>query len=438
MSKQRFIKGTLILCAAGLLTRLIGFFYRIFLSHTIGAEGIGIYQLILPLQTLMLSISTAGIQMAISRLCASCFATKKNQEGCRYFFLGTLLSFSLSAFLSFLLYHYAGFFAGTILKDMRTEDLIRLLSFSIPLSAIHTCISSFYIARKDTRLPSFLQLSEQVVRIGITYLLFQIFSAEGKTLTAWIAVAGSLAGEVFSALTGSLFLGMHLHGLNVSLFSESKIRQYMSDLCSMAVPLSLNRILLTLLGSIEVVLIPGQLQLFGQSHSQALSVYGIFTGMALPLILFPSTITGSVSTLLMPSVAELQALGHRKRIRYVTRTICRLTFLMGALCCLGFFSFGTILGNTMFHNASAGNYIRSMAFLCPFLYLHTTLASILHGLGRSATCLIHNLIGAGIRLLFVMFSIPRLGIRGYLYGLLVCEMILTFLHLFALQKELER
>ena len=63
MSKERFFKGTFLLTSAGLISRIMGFFYRIFLSHTIGAEGIGLYQLVVPLQHLVLAMTTFGLSL---------------------------------------------------------------------------------------------------------------------------------------------------------------------------------------------------------------------------------------------------------------------------------------------------------------------------------------------------------------------------------------
>ena len=84
MSKKVFLKGTLILACTGLVSRIAGFFYRIFLSHAIGAEGLGLYQLILPLQGLMAALSYTGIQSALSRLIASRLALQeKNPESTR-------------------------------------------------------------------------------------------------------------------------------------------------------------------------------------------------------------------------------------------------------------------------------------------------------------------------------------------------------------------
>ena len=432
MSKKHFLKGTLILTCAGLFTRLIGFFYRIFLSQTIGAQGLGIYQLLMPVHGLVLAITTTGIQTAISRLAASDLALGKQKEARDSFTIGTASALLLSITVSFILYHHAEFFAVQILKEPRTMPLIQLLAFSFPLSTIHTCINSFSFARQKTGIPSLIQLLEQIVRVGATYLLYLIFLSESREITPVIALGGNLAGECAATLVSLLFIGRNFQMYHYTPLQIKQPLQGLTRIFQMSIPLTLNRVLLTLLGSIEVVLIPQRLQMYGLDSGDALSIYGIFTGMAMPLILFPSTVTNSASVMLMPSIAELQALGYRKRIRYVTAQASRYCVLLGTGCFLLFYFFGMPLGTLLFNSPAAGKYIHTLAFICPFLYLNTTLSSILNGLGKPGICLIHNVAALSIRISFVLFAIPRLGIRGYLYGILLSESVLSLLHLRAL------
>lgn len=120
----------------------MGFFYRIFLSHTIGAEGIGLFQLVLPLQTLLLAITSSGIQTALSRLIAAHFATGEHKKARDFFCLGTLLAFLFSCVASSLLFLKADFFAVQILREVRTEELRAFLLsaclwlFFIPVSTV--------------------------------------------------------------------------------------------------------------------------------------------------------------------------------------------------------------------------------------------------------------------------------------------------------------
>ena len=442
MSDRLFIRGTLILTLTGLASRLMGFFYRIFLSHTIGAQGVGIYQLTLPVHGIVLAACCMGIQAAISRLCASFTALGKEKESRDTLLLGTFLSVAFCGLLSFLVYWNADFVASSLLKEPRTEILLRILSFSFPLSALHSCINSFYYARKKTGIPAFIQLFEQSSRIGSTYMIYQILLSQEKEITPVIAAGGALFSEVVAAAACLLALGIDFSSeKNIESFSPenthnntTSVNSLTKEIAQIAVPHSVNRLLLTLLSGIEMVLIPQRLLLAGMSQADSLSVYGIFTGMALPLILFPATVTNSASVMLMPSVAGLQALGHEKRIRHVIRRTCETCFLFGAFCTFFFFLFGKTFGIFLFHSETAGIYIRTLAFICPFLYTNTALESILNGLGRPDACLFHNIAGVCIRIGFVLFSIPLLGIRGYFYGMLLSQLILTLLHFIYLNR----
>ena len=446
MSDKLFIKGTLILTLTGLVSRLMGFFYRIFLSHTIGAQGVGIYQLTLPVHAIVLAACCMGIQAAISRLCASFTALGKEKESRDALLLGTFLSMALCGLLSFLVYWNADFVASALLKEPRTAVLLRILAFSFPFSALHSCVNSFYYARKTTGIPAFILLLEQTSRIGSTYVIYLILISQKKEITPVIA-AGLLRRilRVFFCMCKGTHRNSpsavkyisHIQPASVKNNTATSINALIKGIAQIAVPHSVNRLLLTLLSGIEMVLIPQRLLLAGINRTDSLSVYGIFTGMALPLILFPATLTNSASVMLMPSVASLQALGHEKKIRHVIRRTCENCFFFGAFCTFFFFIFGKSLGNFLFHSETAGIYIRTLAFICPFLYTNTALESILNGLGRPDTCLFHNIAGVCIRIGFVFFSIPVLGIRGYFYGMLLSQLVLTLLHFIYLNR-LER
>ena len=429
MSKKLFIKGTLLLTFAGLLSRLMGFFYRIFLSHTIGAHGLGIFQLILPLQILIMSICASGIQTAISRLTAAEKVSKNpSRHISDYFVVGTVFSVVFSLVFSWFLYSYADFWAVQILKESQTSGLIRILSLSIPLSTLHTCISSYYLGRKQAGFPAGVQLLEQLFRTGGCYILYLICASQGRNITPAIAVGGNLIGEIASSFISLFAVSMHFKVTHYNIRNIRRPLSVLRKLLHISVPLTMNKILLTLLGSIEVILIPARLQMSGLTPKDSLSVYGIFTGMALPLILFPATLTNSAAAMLIPSITQLQTLGYQKRIQYVIGRIFRYCLLLGGSCLVFFLFLGEFLGNFLFHSQTAGIYIHTMSYICPFLYLNTTLTSVLNGLGKSGICLLHSVISVCIRISFVLFAIPVLGIRGYLYGILCSELALSILH----------
>ena len=126
MSKKHFFAGTFLLSTVGVISRIMGFFYRIFLSQTIGSRGIGLYQLVVPLQHMVLAVTTSGIQTALSRTVASQTALKQKKEAVDSFCVGTLFALGLSLAAMWIFYTFAGWFAGEILKEPETEALIRI------------------------------------------------------------------------------------------------------------------------------------------------------------------------------------------------------------------------------------------------------------------------------------------------------------------------
>ena len=428
------LKGTLILTLSGFLTKIIGFLYRIFLSQTIGAQGMGIYQLIFPIHTLCFALTVGGIQTAISRFVAARAALKDEQGARDIFFLATTLSMSLSFFVTFLLFRHASWFALHILLEEQCTPLLKVSVLSIPMGTFHSCVNGYYFARKKTSIPAWSQLVEQLARVSASYVIWMIWSREQHPITPLLAVSGLFFGELFSMLFSMLFILLDFRKYEYHILHMHTPYQSLKDIICLALPLTGNRLFINLLHSMESVLIPGHLRLYGLDSASALSVYGVLNGMALPLILFPSAVTNAVSVMLLPSVAENQATGNYDKIRSCIFTTIRCCLILGFLSTLFFYSTGDLLGLLLFKNEFAGTFIKTLSFICPFLYLSSTLSGILNGLGETGKYFLQNLLGLSIRLLFVFFVIPRYGIIGYLWGLLVSEVFITLLTLFFLRK----
>ena len=201
------------------------------------------------------------------------------------------------------------------------------------------------------------------------------------------------------------------------------------QLLGMVIPLTANRIVLNLLQSVESVSIPAGLRSYGYDNATALSVYGVLTGMAFPMIFFPNALTGSVSVMLLPLISESYARGDDEGIRRAVLRTVKYCFLLG-FSCMGFFLLtGKLLGEGLYQSPLAGHFIRTLSLICPFLYLDNTLSSILQGLGMAGRLFLINVTSLVVRLLFILLTVPHLGIQGYLYGLLVSQILQCALYL---------
>lgn len=421
---------------AGFISRFIGFFYKIFLSNTIGAKNLGIYQLIFPIYGICYTIYAAGIQTAISKLVAS--NNNKSDKSCiaSPFFTGTAISFFLSLSLSIALYIFSPFISTNILNEPSCKLLLQILSLVFPFCGLTACINGFYYALNKTFIPSLSQLIEQLSRVLTVYIYATFFANNITTCT--IAVIGLVVGEFISCIymiitllfnkkLTSIFTLYKNHSKKIQFFSVYKFISY-------TYPLTLNKLFLSTLSTIESIFIPIMLTKYGFSHNNALTTFGILTGMAFSFIMFPSTITNSLSVVLLPTISTVSASNDKNALKDTASKTIHYSFLIGLLSFNLFLFWGQDMGLCVFNNKDAGTYIQILAWLCPFLYTSTTLSSILNGLGKTKITFNNSIISSSIRLIFVLFIIPRLGILGYLLGILASSISLFLLDILFLNK----
>jgi stage V sporulation protein B len=441
MRRSNILKGTLILTMAGFITRVIGFFYRIFLSNTMGAELMGIYQLIFPVYGICFTIFATGIQTSISRLVAAELAKRNPKNVYKILRIGLFISVSLAIILSVLVYFNADFIAWRFLMEERSASSLRILAVCFPFCGITACINGYYYGLKKAGVPATTQLLEQIVRVLIVYAVALYVGNGDVKVTCELAVIGVVAGEVASSLYNlfSLFITKSPAKLLPygpdpnSIASRRKL--ITKSLLSLSVPLSANRLLLSILHSIEAVLIPAMLRRHGLSTQEALITYGILNGMSIPFILFPTALINALAVLLLPTVSEAQAVNNEKLIGKTTAVSIKYSLIIGIVSAGVFIIFGRDLGNAIFHNEYAGAYLVVLAWLCPFIYLTTTTSSIINGLGKAHVTFINSILGSLFKILLIILLIPGRGISGYLIALLFGQLIITALDIFAVVRN---
>ncbi len=434
------ITGTIILTLTGFASRFIGFFYRIFLSRMFGAEGMGIYQLISPVLALSFSLTVAGMQTAISKYVAGETMSRDYRSSFLHLSTGLILSMFLSILCTAGIYCFADEIAIYFLLEERTAPLLRIIALSIPMATVHSCINGYFYGIRKTTVPSLCQLSEQIVRVGSVYIIYYYCLKRSMTPTISFAVVGLVIGECASMLVSLIAVRAHFENVvppNYGLLFPRKLSAFQAAcnrLLKLAVPLSLNRIIINFLQSLEAIFIPNKLMNYGCDNAAALSTYGVLTGMSLPLILFPGAITNSICVLLLPIVSEADASENTSTIKKAVHKSIKYGFLLGISCTLFFLCTGKFLGNLLYQNSLSGNFIIILSFLCPLMYIASTLNSILNGLGKTSLTFLYSMVSLLVRLGFVFWGIPIWGIHGYLWGLLASQAVQTLLCMFAVRK----
>lgn len=442
--KKTIFTGTLILTFSGFLSRILGFYNRIFLSNLIGAKELGIYQLIFPVYMLCFTLVCHGFETGISNLTSRFYAMGERKNIHRLIRLTCTLSFLLSLFLLAFLWEGAGYLSTHLLHETSAAPALRIAALSLPFVAVKSCLHGYYIGLNRSSVPAASQLVEQCARVGSIYLLsisVYLFTADAR-IAAWGMVVGEIASTIYTAfayLYTSFVSEKNLfrkHSVRHDFVSRSTqpFSTMVREFFSFSIPLTINHFSLTIINSLENMLIPFMLVSYLGSQTRALECYGTLTGMALPFLFFPATIVNSLSVMLLPAISFSYKQKKMMQIRSTIAKSLHYCIIIGIFSTFGFLIYGNILGNLVFGSEEAGHYVYLFAILCPFMYAAQTLSSILNGFGSTRQTLYHNLLGMAMRIFFILTMIPSCGIRGYLYGLLAGYIVQILLDLFCILK----
>ncbi|MCD1258245.1 stage V sporulation protein B [Paenibacillus athensensis] len=433
MTKQSFIKGTLILMAAGILNRILGFIPRITLPRVIGAEGVGLYQMGWPFLVVMLTIVTGGIPVAIAKLVAEAEAERNEQR------VRSILRVSLGLTSSLGLVFTAVCLAGSkwitshLLTDPRVYYTFVCMSPIILIIGVSSVFRGYFQGRQNMIPTALSQIIETLIRIVMVLVCAKAMLPLGIEFAAAGAMIGVLLGEA----GGMLVLLLHFRSGRIP-----AVRASIGTLPAAASGSSLRRLLriaMPVTGSklvgagsylLESILIAQSLAAAGLSAAVATSQYGALQGMVIPVLLLPSALTFSLSVSLIPSLSEAAARKDLPTIHKRLHQSLRLALVTGAPFAALMFVLAEPICKFMYNQPDVGVMLKIMAPIALFIYLQAPLQAALQALDKPGAALINTFVGAAVKLTLIVWlaSKPELGIRGAIIAINANIVLVTALH----------
>ena len=429
MKKNTAVSGTLILASAGFVTRLIGFIYRILISRLIGAQALGLFGLISPIYFFAFSLCGSGVYMAVSKLAAEAQSDRSAQAVVLPGLTITVLT-SLAAVSALRL--FAEPLGLYFLGDARTIPALRLLSLALPFCVAGNCFKAYFLGVRKMLVPAADQVLEQLIRMGVIWLLAASLCQDNLQGACTIAVLGNVAGDIVSCLFAMSAYCIVCRKTKSGVWRLPK--HTWRRLLSLSAPLTVNRSVSSALSGLENIIIPKVLVRSGMSAASALASYGEFGGMAFPIILFPTLFTNALSTNLLPIVSSAKISGRYDRLGHAIEGALRVALYMGFFFGGLFLLTGDFLGQTLYNSPSAGNYICLLAFVCPFFYLQSILGGLMNGMDLQTDSLVHTVLCDGIRILILLLAVPVYGFHAFILSLILTNILLAVLNLHSLLR----
>ena len=449
MSKKTIIKGTLILTIAGLLTKILGFYNRIFLTRLIGVVELGKYQLIFPIYMFVFACCSQGISTTLTKQ-TSYYIGKGSKEKADYIFkLSICISTILSLLLALTIYLNSDLISYKLLKNTDCGILLRIITIAMPFVAIKSCINFYFIGIDKPGYHGFSHLIEQIIRISAAYILSLFVMAD--KVNAVLAVIAVVIGEVSATVISIViyyvnrikasnisYCKINKHSQNIKVKKTPLTSKEKKDIINYfkndAVPITINNLIFTLFSTLEAIIMPAMLFYYYNNSDTALEMFGIVTGIVIPFILFPATITTSLSTMLLPAISYANARKDIRAINSALKNCIVFCLFLGALASAGFYVLGIPMCEIAFKSKEAGILLKKLCLLCPLIYTSGNLTSILNGIDKSFFALICNVIGISIRICFIFLMVPNYGLNAYAIGMFTSYTVINLLMLFGLRR----
>ena len=439
--ESKFIKGALILTASNLVVKILGAVYRVPLMRILGKEGMGLFMAVYPFYTMMLSISTAGVPLAVSKLVSEKLALDNYTGAKQVFKVALILMFASGMVVTGALICIAPYYTANVLKVPRTLYPMVAIAPTIVFFATKAVYRGFFQGQERMGPSAIASIVEQLVRVGTIFTLAIILVKKSLEMGA----AGAAFGSVTGAAAGFIVLFTYFHrskreynqlAEQATANSLSPTKKVIKEIFILALPITIGSIIVPIVNMVDSTLILPRLQAGGFSEEAALGMLGIFSGAAMALVNVPSIFTLGLGASLLPAISKANAVKDLNAVDKLNRLSLKIGQIIALPSAVGLFILAEPISIFLFANAAVARPLSVVAFATIFIVLNQTTTPILQGLGKTYVPVTHMLIGLLPKLAINYFLTPiaSINILGPAFGTIITFAIASFLNLRAIHR----
>ncbi len=425
VNKQSVFYSSFLLFLSSVILHILGFLYRIILSRNIGADGMGLFSLVMPVYAILSSLVISGLSLSVSKFCAN---DKNNVQ--RIMKIAIYLFLTLFAVVGIVYALASGSIATHFLKESRLKTALLLMLPCLALTGIENITKACFYGQKKVVYPIISELLEQVVRIIAVFLLLAVFTPQTPMQAVTIIVLAMIISEIFSSSSMVIFYKIvfskkHKQGIIV------KTPKLFRQMLSLTVPVSLSNCTTTIIHAITTVMIPYRLVTAGLSWEDAISEFGILSGMIIPLLMLPTALIGPITTVIFPKISQGQSNNDAKDIKRKTAKSLHITSLICIPFLFVMIFFSRPIFVLIYNQTPTDQIVVSLCVCMIFAFFQSISNSILNATGYQtqvgASVIILSLLQIPVN--WFLVANPDFMLHGYVIGELLCSMIGAILSL---------
>lgn len=425
-SIKKLFFTTIALTLTSFLMKTVAVWFNVYLTGLVGTVGMGIFQLIMTVYAMSKTLAYGGMNLAATRLCIDDFEHTRHSMRRLLLCAGLLGLFALS-----LLFSLSEVLSQFWIQSKHAVIPLKVLAFSLPFVSLSSALNGYMTAARKMCRYSLIQLAEQLVKISMTIFLvnkFKNYSIESAIAKVCEAITIS---ELFSFV---LALWCYLSDIYKEKMTIEGKKGFLKRMSRLAIPDALGSYIRSGLNTLEHLLIPIGIRKSGAGASQAFSDYGTVQGLAIPILLYPSSILGVLSGLLVPEIAECKIKNNKIQQNYIINRVLNVSIIFSMLVTAVMLVFSKELSIVIYNSTDAAYFISLIAPLIPIMYLDMTTDGMLKGLDKQLDIMKINILDSILCVVLVFVLVPKIAVDGYIITIYVAEIINFLCSFYKLEK----
>ncbi len=423
--QNSFFGGAAILAAGILIVKHIGMFYKIPLINIIGEAGAADFNNAYNIYAVLLTVSTAGLPVAVSKLVSEANALDRRNQVRRTFRLALVLFLTLGISSFLVMFFRADALAG-MMNDSKAAAGIRALAPAVVCVGCLAALRGYSQGHSNMAPTSVSQIIEAlcklVVGLGLAFWLVK----QGKDPD--VAAAGAITGVTVGTVVALAYMVLDFllsRGLEDTRGTDrpDSAGSILANILKIAVPITLSSSMVGIVTVIDSSLVQGQLQSALDLTEQASrTLYGNYSG-ALNIYNLPTSLMAAITASVIPAVSAALARRDRRGAARITGSALRITALLSFPMGVGLFVLGTPIIRLLFPKlnvAVAGPLLSTLGIATPFVCMVLVCNSVLQAHGFINLPVIVMVLGGIVKIVNNYNLVGAIGIAGAPVGNILC------------------
>lgn len=369
MQKNKLIKNTFLLVLGGLITKILGFIIKILYTRILKEDGVSLITLIFPTYSLLLTISSFALPIAVTK-----YIAESKERKSKILFNSFWITLFINTIIIILFIFIAKPFSVYLLRDQRCTYLIKILCLTLPFVSITSLIKAYFFGREHVIPIIFSNISEEIIKLILIILFLPNMMNKGTIIGTIFYLFINLICEIISFFTLSIFLPKKIKLKNMNYHYNKDIS---NNLLKTSIPTLSGKIIGNIGYFFEPIILTNLLMYKKVNPSYIRLNYGYFQGYVIAILTLPSFFLLALSNSIIPIISKLKINKHYSEIKKVIKKCILITLFGGILYTFTLFLYGEKIMYILYNTTSGINYLKLLLPFFILFYLENPIISIM-------------------------------------------------------------